>query len=347
MGHPTASRAGPSARRQEADLTSPVASTTHNASTDSRPRWEAVSEAGSMAALRFAAFLHRLIGRRGVSLLLHPIAAYFFLTIPASTRYTLDYLRTLRRWSGGRVPAHEPRRADGYRHIHSFAVNLYDRMTAWGGGFKQFGFDHRGSEHLFHYAGIGRGGILLGAHLGSFDMPRILAGQYGVPLNVLMFTQHAERITAFFARLDPASALRVLPIDPNAARTGFLIKSCIDRGEFVGILADRVPPGSREDVEVVEFLGRPARFPLGPFLLACTLGCPLLTSMCVRTGDDRYEAVVEILTTGERIPRRERRQRARQLLQAYVATLESYCARWPFQWFNFYDYWPIDAGPER
>lgn len=254
----------------------------------------------------------------------------------------MDYLRTLRRWSGGRVPEREPVAGDAYRHILTFAVSLYDRVIAWSGGFAEFEFDHRGSEHLFDYAGTGRGGILLGAHLGSFDMPRILAGQYGVPLNVLMYTDHAERITAFFKRIAPESALRVLPIDPSSAGTAFLIKSCIDRGEFVAILADRVPPGSREEIAVVDFLGRPARFPLGPFLLACTLGCPLMTSMCVRTGDNCYEAVVEVLSTGERIPLRQRRQRAEALLRVYVRTLEDYCARWPLQWFNFYDYWYIE-----
>ena len=306
-----------------------------------RSRWDAVAESGSMAALRVAGFIHRLFGRRVAWLLLRPVAAYYYLTEPSSTRTTLDYLQTLRRWSGGRSPAHEPTRRDSYRHILSFAINVYDRMVAWGGGFRSYTFDHRGSEHLFHYARTGQGGILLGAHIGSFDMPRILAGQYGVVLNVLMYTDHGARILSFFERLDPTSSLHVLRIDPHSAQAGFAIKACIDRGEFVAILADRVPPGSKEEVERVDFLGRPARFPLSPFLLACTLGCPLLTSMCVRTGDDRYEAVVEVLSEGERIPRPERRARARQLLARYVATMEEYCVAWPYQWFNFYDYWHL------
>lgn len=294
-----------------------------------------------MAAMRAMGFLHRTFGRRIASILLRPAAAYYYLTAPESTQTTLDYLRTLRRWSGGSVPPLEPRSADGYHHIVSFGTNLYDRMVAWGGGFRSFTFDHRGSEHLFHYARTGQGGILLGAHIGSFDMPRILAGQYGVVLNVLMFTDHAERITSFFERLDPSSTLRVLRLDPSSVQTGFAIKTCIDRGEFVAILADRVPPGSKEQIELVDFLGRPAPFPLSPFLLACTLGCPLLTSICVRTGDDRYEAAVEVLREGGRVPRAERRQQARRLLEAYVATLEDYCRRWPMQWFNFYDYWRL------
>lgn len=310
-----------------------------------RARWEGVAEMGSVAALRLMAWIHRVGGRRFSSLLLRPIAAYFYWRYPASTDATLDYLRTLRHWSGGAVPAREPERRDGYRHILSFTTNTYDRMVAWGGGFRSFRFDHRGSEHLFHYAGNGRGGIVLGAHLGSFDMPRILASQHGVPLNILMFTDHAEMITSFFERLDPASMLRVLRLDPSTAQTGLAVKARVDRGEFVAILADRIPPASTEQVAVVDFLGRPARFALSPFLLAGTIGCPLLTSMCVRTGDDRYEAVVEVLTDGERVARRDRPERARQLLERYVATLEEYCRNWPYQWFNFYDYW-LDSSAD-
>ena len=307
-----------------------------------RRQWSSIAEAGSMAAMHLMAAIHRVAGRRVASAMLYPISAYFCWARPATTTATLDYLRTLRRWSGGAVPSHPPERRDGLGQIHSFSINLYDRMIAWGGGASSFVFEHEGGEHLKRLADSGRGGILLGAHIGSFDMARILASQYDVPINVLMFTEHAERITSFFERLDPASRLRVLRLDPSTAQAGFAIKACLERGEFVGILADRIPPGSREQVEIVDFLGRAARFPLSPYLLACTLGAPLLTSMCVRTGDSSYRAVVEVLSEGEVVPRRQRRVRARELLEKYVATLEDYCRQWPLQWFNFYDYWGDD-----
>ncbi len=310
-------------------------------------QWETIAESGSMAAMRTMAWIHRVAGRRLSLLVLYPIAAYFYLRRPVARQTTVDYLTTLQAWTGGRVPLEPPRPHDTFHHILSFAINLYDRMVAWGGGFASFHFDHSGSEHLFRLAAEKRGGILLGAHVGSFDMPRILAGQHGVVLNVLMYTEQAERVSSFFARLDPSSRLRVLRIDPSSAQTGFAIKRCLDRGEFVGILADRIPPGSKEEVAIVDFLGRPARFPLSPYLLACTLGCPLLTSMCVRTGDGRYCAAVDVLTEGEKIPRRVRGERAGQLLAAYVRTLENHCRDWPLQWFNFYDFWAMPASARR
>ena len=120
-------------------------------------------------------------------------------------------------------------------------------------------------------------------------------------VNVLMFTAHADRINAFFARLDPRSRVRVLPIDPDSVQTAFAVRRCVEQGEFVGILADRVPPGGRGRTEAVRFLGREAAFPTAPFELAALLGCPLLLCLCLRTGDARYEAIAHTLYEGGRL----------------------------------------------
>ena len=131
----------------------------------------------------------------------------------------------------------------------------------------------------------------------------------------------------------------MIPLEHGSLRTIFEIKACIDRGEFVGILGDRNGPGEPGRIGTASFLGRPARFPLGPFLLAGLLGCPLLLALCLRTGDARYETVVKPLSEGEVVPRAEREKRAQELLEAYARNLEEACCRAPRQWFNFYDFW--------
>ena len=170
-------------------------------------------------------------------------------------------------------------------------------------------------------------------------MLRVLSERQKFKVNVLMFTRHVAQITSFFERLHPGEQLRVIQMDPGSIRSIFEIKACIDRGEFVGILGDRSGPGEHGRVATASFLGSPARFPLGPFLLAGLLGCPVLLSLCLRTGDARYETVVKPLTQGEVVPRAEREKRARELLEAYARSLEEACCRAPRQWFNFYDFW--------
>jgi predicted LPLAT superfamily acyltransferase len=301
-------------------------------------RWVA-AERGSLAGLRLMAWLYQLFGRRASLALLYPIAAYFVLregSRSASHRYLA------RVWvhpEGKKHLSGRPGFFAPFWHYHEFAVQIFDRMVLWGGGLSQLRLDHCGSEHLFALQRERRGALLLGAHLGSYDMPRQLAGEHGLLLNAVMFTAHAERINRFFEQLDPGSSVRVLSLEPGSLRPAFDIKACLDRGELVGILADRVPAGSGETPARLDFLGREMAVPLSPFRLACMLGCPVLLSLCLRKGDAHYETVVRPIGGGVKVPRHERDKAAIELARAYVQGLEEACLRHPYQWFNFYDAW--------
>ncbi len=302
--------------------------------------WAGTAESGSLGALHAIRWAYRCFGRSLCIVLLTPIAAYFVLRDSQARRASRQYLRRLNAWLGGGGGfEREPALFDSLLHFREFAINIFDRLCVFVGGADRIEIRDVGSEHLFHLAQQRRGAILLGAHVGSFDMLRVLSERQKLTVNVLMFTRHAARITAFFERMHPGARLRVIELDPGSNRAAFEIKACIDRGEFVGILGDRVGPDGRDRVASVRFLGRPASFPLGPFLLAGLLGCPILLSLCVRTGDARYETVVKVLSSGEVVPRDEREKRARELLEIYVRNLEEACRRAPRQWFNFYDFW--------
>jgi predicted LPLAT superfamily acyltransferase len=255
-------------------------------------------------------------------------------------RASRQYLRRLHAWPEGR-PAfeREPGLVETFRHLREFAISIFDRLCVWTGDADGIEIRDEGGEHLFRLAQERRGAILLGAHLGSFEMLRVQSERQKFKVNVLMFTRHVAQITSFFERLHPGGRLRVIQLDPGSIRSIFEIKACIDRGEFVGVLGDRIGPGEHGRVATASFLGAPARFSLGPFLLAGVLGCPVILSLCLRTGDAHYETVVKTLTEGEVVPRAEREKRARELLEAYARSLEEACCRAPHQWFNFYDFW--------
>ncbi len=299
--------------------------------------WAQIAESGGLWSMRLMRGLYRLLGRRASRALIWPVALYFTAVRRRSRAAHRRYAEALRASYG--ASAHpEPGFRTAHQHTWEFGINLFDRMVAWGGELDDIEFLHRGSEHLFRLAEEGRGAILLGSHLGSFDMMRMLAARHGLVVNVLMYTRNAERISAFLRRLDPESQVRVIALDPGSTRTAFEIRRCLDRGEFVGILGDRIWPGERA-VRSVPFLGRPAPFSLRPFLLAGVLGAPLLFALCVRRDDATYEAIVEPLYEGGPIRRTEREAVAAEWLADYVARLEAGCRESPHQWFNFYDTW--------
>ena len=107
-------------------------------------------------------------------------------------------------------------------------------------------------------------------------MLRQLSAETGITLNVLMFTRHAERINTFFERLQAGRKLRLIQVEPGSLSAAFDMRAAIARGEFVGILGDRIWPSEQHRTVTLPFLGRPARFPLGPYLLQGVLGCPML-----------------------------------------------------------------------
>ncbi len=302
--------------------------------------WSGLAERGSFGAIRLMAWIYGTLGRRISELVLYPVVAYFFLRERASRRASRSYLDRVRRIpEAARHLRRGPRFMAPFWHYHEFALQMFDRMVLWGGGLSRFRMTHQGGEHLFKLARERRGGILFGAHVGSFDMARQLAGEHGLMLNVVMYTAHAERINRFFEQLDPSSRVRMLSPDPTSVHTAFEIKACIDRGELVGILGDRMPAGDREQAVQIEFLGERAPFPLSPFRMACLLGCPTFLSLCVRTGPASYETIVEPIGEGRCVPRGERDKAAEELARAFVRALEAVCKRYPYEWFNFFDFW--------
>jgi predicted LPLAT superfamily acyltransferase len=305
-----------------------------------RGAWMATAERGSITALSFVRWFYGRFGRRASVALLTPIVVYFFVTGRAPRRASMDYLHTMWALREGRSAlGQRPGWLDVYRHLHEFAENLLDRLIVWSGDAQRICIDQHGTEHLRELTRQRRGGILLCSHLGSYDMLREISGQSGIVVNVLMFTRHSARINAFFERLHPGLEMRMIQYVPGSASAAFEIKAAIDRGEFVGMMGDRLWASERERSVSVPFLGRRAQFPLAPFLLQAVLGCPLLLSVCVRTGPAHYAASIQPFAPAGAVPRRDRRKWAEELTRRYAAALEEWCLRTPYQWFNFFEFW--------
>ncbi len=301
--------------------------------------WAEKSERGNRGWLRFALWLYRNLGRWSVATILVPITAYFILFDSVTRRSSRDWLATAFATPEGRAAlGRRPGWISTFRHVYSFSSSGLDRLVLWAGGGGSFRIDHSGGERLLELARQRRGAILLGAHFGSFDMLRLISNQYGLRVNVLMFTEHAARVNELFDSLGGESRVRVIFVDPGSVQVAFEIKACLARGEFVGILADRVHPGGRERPAATQFAGRRAAFPLSPFLLGAVLGAPVFLSVCISTGHLRYFAVTEPIFEGGSVPRNLREKVAHEMLEAWVRRFEHHCLRTPKQWFNFYDF---------
>ncbi|HEY8153188.1 MAG TPA: lipid A biosynthesis acyltransferase [Myxococcota bacterium] len=308
-------------------------------------RWVRIAERGSLWGLRFTAWLFRSAGRGPTLVLVTAIVSYFFLTDRAGRRASAAYLRRVYATEAGRAAlGRAPTTWDSFLHYRAFALSIVDRLSIWFGKTDDFQLEIHGFEPFDRLAEGKRGAIVLGAHLGSFDVMRMLAERHETVVNVLMFTVNAQRINQIFRELSPEVETHVIHVDPGSVEAVFEVRRCLARGEHVAILGDRMEPGDRHRSCRVPLLGGEVELPQAPFLLASLLGCPVLLVVALRRGPQRYQVFTEQLAEKVQLPRLGREEVVRELLTTYAARLEHHCQRAPYEWFNFYDYWGDDPS---
>jgi predicted LPLAT superfamily acyltransferase len=305
--------------------------------------WVSVAERGSILGMRFVVWCYRVLGRRFCQALILPVVLYFFLTDRKGRRASLRYLRRLYARPGGpEALGGRPTWRHALRHYHAYGLSILDRVGFWLGRDDDYTIVLHGEEHFTRLQQEGRGAILLGTHLGSFDALRVLARRGQVVVNVVMFIQHARMINSIFQTLDRNASVRMIQLDATSINAAFAIKACVERGEFVALLADRVGIGDEKRTGQIEFLGDRTAFPHGPFFLASLLKCPLVFMVALRAGDGRYEAFAERVAERVAVSGPDDLD---ELAEDYVRRLERYCMMAPYQWFNFYDYWSDEGRP--
>jgi predicted LPLAT superfamily acyltransferase len=160
-----------------------------------------------------------------------------------------------------------------------------------------------------------------------------------VTVNAVVYAQHGPRFFGTLARLSPDFGFNLIHVAEIGPATSMALKDKVDRGELLVIVGDRTPPAENGRVCEVQFLGAPAQFAQGPFILAALLQCPVYLFFCLK---EAHGYCIHLERFAERVvlPRGEREQRLRELAQRYAQRLEAYCLRAPYQWYNFYRYWP-------
>jgi predicted LPLAT superfamily acyltransferase len=292
-----------------------------------RPEWASRPERSRRWAMWLAVRVAFLLGRRASRLVLVFICLWFLLLSPSDRAASRRYLRKALGREAGIV--------DVYRHFHAFGAVILDRMYLLAGQFGRFDVRVHGEEIVAALRDTGEGGLLLGAHLGSFEIIRFLGREKcPVPVRLVMYKEHARNLNSVLDAVDPTCALPVIAL--GTIDSMLQVAEALGQGEFVGILADRNIEG--EGTAPCTFFGEPARLPVGPFRLAAMLRQPLILMVGLYRGGNRYDIHFEMLED-LREAGRGREQLVRETMQKYAARLEHYCRQAPYNWFNFYDYW--------
>src|SRR5450755_3311187 len=222
--------------------------------------WVGSRERGSTALLRLMAFLSLRLGRKVSRVALYAIAVYFFLFAPAARRQSRRYLR--------RALGRMPRARERFRHVLNFATTIHDRVYLINEQYHAFEITIEGESLMRTQAELGQGALLMGAHMGSFEVIGSLGRrQPGLHVSMAMYEDNARKINTILAAINPKANPDIIALGHIDAM--LRIAERLDRGAFVGMLGDRTL--GDEPVHAVTILGERAYVPTGPMRAAAIL----------------------------------------------------------------------------
>jgi len=289
--------------------------------------WLDQPERGSVIGIRLIVGLALLLGRRVARLLLIPVCVYFLLFSVKARAASRKYL--------GRVLGREAFLADLFRHYFTFATVALDRFFLLKDRYELFSTEVHGQDLLDEVLARGQGCLLLGAHLGSFEILRALGTEHQIEVGLVMYEDNAKMVNTVAKAINPALANLVIPL--GRFDSMFKVYERLQASAWVGVLGDRAL--DQEGQVGVPFLGEAADFPSAPFRIALMLKRPVVLMVGLYRGGNRYELHFEKLFEPDGVERSARASAIENAVRAYAGRLEYYCRSAPYNWFNFYDFW--------
>ncbi len=300
--------------------------------------WQDSKEFSSLFILKTIRWIALYLGRPIARSLLYPITVYYFIFAHSQRKASHDYLT--------RVFKRPATPLETAKHIHTFASTILDRVYLLTGQFNQLDITFPKVNIPREYSTEGRGCLLLGSHIGSFEVLRSYAvSHYPLPIKILMNEQQAPMMVQILNALNAKVADTLISLDGSPS--GLLkVKEAIDNGITVGLLGDRLLGKNTDKTVTGRLLGQPVTLPTAPLLMAATLKVPVIVFFGLYLGGNRYKIQFQLLSEEIILNRKTRQQDIQTYVQQYLDLLEQQILAHPYNWFNFYDYWQAndDSG---
>lgn len=306
--------------------------------------WSSHAERGTILGIQFLLWIYSTFGRKVFSLLLKPVMAYYYLRGGSVKDASGDFIQQVNAYA--RIKGIQlPEKLTTYRHLVSFGETMLDKLAAWRGDFSDKNLTVHGIEHYQTLAQREKGIVLLGSHLGNLELCRALSRRHThLKINALVFTEHAERFNTVMKTVNPQSEVNVIQVSKIGPDTAILLQQKIDDGEWIVIVGDRTSVTKENRVIWADFLGKPAPFPQGPFMLASILKQPVYLMFGLRDDtqkDPLFDVYLEPFSEQIILPRGKREEALQEVVQNYAQRLEHFTLKAPSQWYNFFNFWQL------
>jgi predicted LPLAT superfamily acyltransferase len=284
-------------------------------------RWDGKTK-GSLTGYKIFLFFINSLGLSFAYCLLRIVTFYYYLFAAAPKKALLDFYQNTLHISAASA------RKLARKNFYVFGQTLVDRAAFLLGKDKVFTHTFENEQYLIDIRDMGRGGILLSAHLGNWETAgNLLKGRITPTINIVMLDAEVESIKKYMDLSTGGSRFKVIPIKDDLSHV-IAIRNALINNEFVAIHSDRYLEGAKF-IEM-DFLGKKAKFPYGPFVIASKFNAPVTFVFAAKNGKYSYHlsATAPIME----------KMKPEAIAQLYVTELENKVRQYPEQWFNYFNF---------
>lgn len=290
-------------------------------------QWQGKSK-GTQLGYRIVFFVCSTFGVWPAYLLLRFVAFYYFLFSFSSSAPIYHYFRA--RHGFGVLKSVRKL----YSNYYVFAQTLLDKIIIMANIKNDFTFHFDGVENLHQIVNEGKGGILISAHVGNWEAAGHLLEHLHTRINVVMFDGEHQQIKDYLKEVTGGRNFNVILVRDDISHV-YAIGDALQKNEIICLHADRFLPGNK--IKTVNFLGKEASFPIGPFTMAAAFKVPVSFVFAFKESSTHYHLYGSkpvTFSAGE-----NRGEKVDTLIETFVSNLEQVMKKYPEQWFNYYNFW--------
>lgn len=286
-------------------------------------QWDGKSK-GTVIGYKIFVFFIKKMGVKSAYFILYFVASYYFLFLKKSNASIFYYFRKRLGYS------YFKSKIMIYKSYFTFGQTIIDKIAIRSGMKNEFTYDHDGGEIITRLLEEKKGGVLISAHIGNFEIAGHCFSEIDVNFQINLVTTDLEHSTIknYLESISQESTIKFIIISDDMSHI-FDINAALARNELVCFTGDRYFKGVKSLSE--KLLGEDALFPAGPFLIASRLKVPVVFVYVMKEPNSHYH-----LYTREAIIK-HRDEKA--LLKCYTENLEWIIKKYPVQWFNYFDFW--------
>ncbi|WP_159022212.1 lipid A biosynthesis acyltransferase [Formosa sp. L2A11] len=285
--------------------------------------WQGKSR-GSVLGYKIFVFCIKNLGLHTAYFVLVFVALYFCFFAKDSTRSIYCYFRKRRQYSKLKSLI------SIYKSYFVFGQTIIDKIAISSGLRNKFTYDFDGIDQLDTVLKSKKGGILISAHVGNFEIAEYFLNELEEAVTISLLTTDSEHgdIKAYLESVTHKSKIKFIIIQDDLSHI-FEINAALSRNEIICITGDRYVKSSKSLSH--NLLGKETFFPAGPFLLGSRLKVPVIFVYVMKETTKHYHLYARTAKV------KQRDQVA--LLETYTESLEWILNKYPLQWFNYFDFW--------